>query len=421
MSDATDARAREIMCANDRGGYTVPTARLYPHQWNWDSAFAALGFATFDLDRAWTELETLFEAQWPGGMVPHIVFRRDDDDYFPGIAEWGVERDPPTSGISQPPVAASVALDLYRQDPGAGEARLRALFPRLLAWHRWYRSARDPDGTGLVAVVHPWESGRDNSPDWDRAMSRMRVADLPAYTRRDTGHVAAELRPTQGDYDRFMTIVAHGRACGWDDEVMRTSCPLLVIDPATTFIALRADRDLAAIARIVGDEAVAREREAAAAHAAGGVRALWSDASGAYLARDVRTGASAGTVCIGAFTAFYAGLGSPALAGTLTRMLDRVSYALPSADPASESFDPRRYWRGPVWPQMNYLVGRGLAESGHADLAARLRDDLATLIADTGFHECFSPLDGTGTGGGDFTWTAALWLHWAAPSARSGR
>ena len=30
---------------NDRGGYTVPTEGLYPYQWNWDSAFVALGFA----------------------------------------------------------------------------------------------------------------------------------------------------------------------------------------------------------------------------------------------------------------------------------------------------------------------------------------------------------------------------------------
>ena len=39
-------QAQEILRTNDRGGYTVPTARLYPYQWNWDSAFVALGFAT---------------------------------------------------------------------------------------------------------------------------------------------------------------------------------------------------------------------------------------------------------------------------------------------------------------------------------------------------------------------------------------
>jgi len=47
MSDSLDAQAKSILLTNDRGGYTVPTARLYPYQWNWDSAFVALGFATF--------------------------------------------------------------------------------------------------------------------------------------------------------------------------------------------------------------------------------------------------------------------------------------------------------------------------------------------------------------------------------------
>ena len=47
-----DDQARAILRANDRGGYTVPTAGLYPYQWNWDSAFAAYGFAQFDMTRA---------------------------------------------------------------------------------------------------------------------------------------------------------------------------------------------------------------------------------------------------------------------------------------------------------------------------------------------------------------------------------
>src|SRR5688572_25552671 len=62
-----DERAREILENNDRGGYTVPNGRVYPFQWNWDSAFVAFGFAAFNPERAWREIETLFEAQWEDG------------------------------------------------------------------------------------------------------------------------------------------------------------------------------------------------------------------------------------------------------------------------------------------------------------------------------------------------------------------
>jgi hypothetical protein len=78
-----NARAQEILRRNDRGGYTVPTHGLYPYQWNWDSAFVALGFAEFDRDRAWREIETLISAQWEDGMIPHIVFHQEDPGYFP--------------------------------------------------------------------------------------------------------------------------------------------------------------------------------------------------------------------------------------------------------------------------------------------------------------------------------------------------
>ena len=86
MSAATDRtrEAKTILLENDRGTYTVPTEGLYPFQWNWDSLFAALGWAQFDLPRAWAEIHSLFDAQWPSGMVPHIVFWSDSSSYFPG-------------------------------------------------------------------------------------------------------------------------------------------------------------------------------------------------------------------------------------------------------------------------------------------------------------------------------------------------
>jgi hypothetical protein len=38
-------RARAILHDNDLGGYTVPTKRLYPFQWNWDR-LRGPGFST---------------------------------------------------------------------------------------------------------------------------------------------------------------------------------------------------------------------------------------------------------------------------------------------------------------------------------------------------------------------------------------
>ncbi|MDC1320232.1 hypothetical protein N8Y41_01830 [bacterium] len=81
--------AIDTLAKNDRGGFTIPTAGLYPYQWNWDSAFVALGIATYDMDRAWSEITKLIDGQWPDGMIPSIIFRSDDPSYFPGPSRWG--------------------------------------------------------------------------------------------------------------------------------------------------------------------------------------------------------------------------------------------------------------------------------------------------------------------------------------------
>ena len=47
--DVLNLRAKQILNENDKGSYTIPNESLYPFQWNWDSAFAAFGFAQFDI------------------------------------------------------------------------------------------------------------------------------------------------------------------------------------------------------------------------------------------------------------------------------------------------------------------------------------------------------------------------------------
>ncbi|WP_306118296.1 MULTISPECIES: hypothetical protein [unclassified Roseitalea] len=415
MAAALDERARAILRANDRGGYTVPTGRLYPFQWNWDSAFAALGFATFDRDRAWRELETLFAGQWDDGMVPHIVFHQLDPDYFPGPDVWGTDADPPTSGHSQPPVAATVVRRLVETGGSDDIARANRLFPRMLAWHAWWHRYRDPDETGLVGIIHPWESGRDNCPDWDAAMARIAVPDTPgAYRRRDTDVADAETRPDAITYDRYLAIVAFGRQCGWDHEKVTRDGPFLMADPCVQFVLMRADRDLMALAERFGDDPARRRIADWIARDGEGAQALWSDTAGGFVARDLRTGTLSPALSSASMLAFYGGAGTAEQRAETLRqaaeIVEAVRYAFPSWDPRHEAFEQRRYWRGPVWSVMNWMIARGLAAHGHDDLARRVRRDTLAMVGQSGFFEYFDPLTGEGLGGPDFTWTAAVHL-----------
>jgi len=412
-----DDRARDILRQNDRGGYTVPTAGLYPYQWNWDSAFAAWGFSTFDLPRAWDELDTLMASQWDSGMVPHIIFHKPDPDYFPGPDVWSTGQSPATSGISQPPVAATLARLIWESAPQDSHARMAALYPKFVAWHRWWHEVRCTYGP--AAITHPWESGRDNCPDWDIGMAGVDGSSAGEYTRRDTGHVDPSMRPQKEEYDRYIAMVQFGVKSGWDGAKIVADGPFLMADPGIPFILLPANQVLAAMGRALGHDVTEIEGWARALRAA--LPSIWNPALGVYDAKNLRTGDFAGVLGSGALLAYLADAGNPELDAQLMRVWDAVSYGIPSADPHHPSFDARRYWRGPSWPFLNALIAIGFREMGRHDLDHRLRRETAAAIAKNGFAEYFDPHDATACGGMDFTWTAAIWLTWAGLDAEENR
>lgn len=402
-------RARQILRQNDKGGYTLPTHGLYPYQWNWDSAFAAWGFATFDIPRAWDEFDTLLASQWDTGMVPHIIFHDPDPSYFPGPDVWSTGQSPATSGISQPPVAATMARLVWEMDKEAGQERLAAIYPKLVAWHRWWHKVRCVHGP--AAIIHPWESGRDNCPDWDIGMAGVDGSSVGDYTRRDTGHVDPSMRPQKEQYDRYIAMVQFGVSVGWDQKRIVDEGPFLMADPGITFILLRAHEDLIVLGNSLGEDT--SEIAGWAATLRNALPKIWNTDLGAYDAKNLRDGQFANVLGSGALLAYVADAGNPTLDAQLMRVWDAVTYGVPSADPHHESFDARRYWRGPSWPFLNALIAIGFRDMGRHDLDARLRRETAEAIAKNGFAEYFDPRDATPCGGSDFTWTAAIWLTWA--------
>ena len=415
--------ARAVLAANDQGGYTVPTAGLYPFQWNWDSAFVAMGFATWDPDRALTELEHLALGQWPDGMIPHIVFHRPSDTYFPGPEVWGTEAriragGPATSGLTQPPVFATALRFVWEAMPDesrrAHRERVASLHRAALASHRWWMSARDPGRTGLVAVLHNWETGSDNSPAWDAALARVPTTTRTPIRRRDTGHVDPAMRPSDVDYQRYIHLVDAYRAAGWDPARQWAVAPFKVAEVQTTAILARATEDLGALATTFGSDRVAAELRDMRQRLCAGLARQWRPALGRFVShdllaeRDIETPTHAGFVPLLALD--LDGPARAALAAEMSRWLAEVRLGLPTVPRSSPHFEAQRYWRGPVWAIMNWLLILGLRRNGLLDLAERLRVGTLDAIERAGFAEHFDPLTGEGGGGGTFSWTAAAYL-----------
>jgi hypothetical protein len=419
------AGAARVLEGNWTGRSTVPSRGLYPHQWSWDSAFIAIGLRHLSPLRAQTELETLLAAQWGDGRIPHIVFNPSVplDAYFPSPDFWrssaagrsaGAPRTVQTSGIVQPPVHALAVWLVHLADPGLSRARgfLRRARPRLAAWHRYLLHRRDLGGGGLVSVVHPWEQGMDNSPCWDRPLSRVTPAQAGSFRRADLAHGTPEDRPTDLDYGRYVRLAADYRDGGYADG----RGEFAVEDPAFNALLIASEYALARIA----DELGASGREPAARAArltAALVERLWEPAAGMFLCRDVRAGELIPARGVSGLIPLLLPDLPRDLAAALVRTvcgphfgLGSTTRLVPSHDLLDEAFDAHRYWRGPAWFNTNWLLERGLRLHGERGRADALRRGILHTAGASGFAEYVDPYTGQARGATGFGWTAALTL-----------
>lgn len=424
-------RAKQILDANWSGRSTIPAPGLYPHQWNWDSGFIAIGRSRFDQTRAEHELLSLFEAQWRTGMVPHIVFNPNvhADRYFPGPPFWRSTESPDapdhmeTSGLTQPPVHAFAALEMHRRaaDVEQSETFLKQLFPSLVAQHRYLRDRRTGID-GLAAVVHPWETGLDNSPAWDQAFESFEVPEgaLPAYDRRDLIHSDPRDRPSHDAYDRFVYLATLYRDIGYDDSAARDLTPFLVEDPMFNAIWAWSSYALAEIAVIIGEDPSEFNADADRTLHAIETR-LWDEETHRFLPFDRR---SRERITDHQSIVSFLPLLAPGLdrrkVRLATRALDDMRhchrpncYVFPSYKPGTKRYERRRYWRGPIWINTDWLLYRGCRRAGVDDLAEEIRTSILELVRRNGFREYFDPHGDVGLGAHRFSWTAALFLDLA--------
>jgi len=416
-------QAQAVLRGNDAGAFTKPGPHQYPHQWNWDSALIALGLSHFDLPRGLAEIRALLSGQWRDGMVPHVVYHTTPSDYFPGPAFWQIEGSPyapgvATSGITQPPLLATVVRLIHARTPIP--AFVAEVYGPLLAWHRWLHTARDADGTGLACLIHPWESGTDDSPRWLAALANITPTDVPIYRRRDTRHVAAAERPLEADYDRFIHLIDVFRKHRYDPEALLARSPFLVQDVLFNSILYRADEDLRSLGLELGEPTEEIEGWLTQVRRSFDAR-FWDERSGLYFDYNLRAGQPIRVNTATAFLPLYAGLPDARQARRLVEEHlenpdeyapdDKVRYRLTTTSRSEPAWDARRYWRGPVWIILNWLVSEGLRRYGYDDLAAALTRDSLALMAQAGFREYYDPRDGTGLGSTEFSWSAALALE----------
>jgi glycogen debranching enzyme len=241
---------------------------------------------------------------------------------------------------------------------------------------------------------------------------------VPCYHRADIHTVSASDRPTSGAYDRFAYLVKYFADRAYDEAKIRQDCPFLVQDVLFNSLLCKADRDLAEIARIVGDDPAAHEELAEKTRNAVEEK-LWDEDRGTYLDYDLVDGRPVPVYFGPNLTGpLYAGIAEQDRAKRVVDTLENEGFGLadeaitpiPSYDLHGFGFSEERYWRGPVWINIDWFLMHGLEAYGYQDHAQRLRKTIIELCKNQSFHEYFDPLTGDGLGSILFSWSAALLL-----------
>jgi len=354
-------------------GYAAPNSDVYPWLWLWDSCFHAIIWAELGDDRALTELESTLAAQDASGFVPHMNYRRDPEQ---SMDLWGR---PGASSITQPPMYGHAIAELVaRGFPVRDETIERA--QRGLAF---LVRDRQRSESGLIELVHPWESGADDSPRWDSMLSGQWTIDA---WRAHKAHLVTTVE-ANADGSPIRNPEFRVASVGFNALVAFNIVELETVTGAGDLHDAAAELAEALMARWDGELATWVDE----VHGVDGGAVPSSKARTLDALLPALVDPDAGHVEVAASIvmddAEFGGAFGPA--------------AVHRDEP---TFDPVTYWRGPAWPQLSYLMAIAMRRGGFDDIATQITEATIAGATTSGFAEYWNPDTGAGRGAIPQSW-----------------
>jgi putative isomerase len=296
--------------------------------WLDDLFFHALMAGAVDADLARENLEAALSNATPYGNLACLITGRD---------AW-VDR-------SQPPIGSLVVWLLHRRL--GDEALLRRAYPVLATNHGWWLARRDGNGVGL------YEYGSSNVGSGLYVGTKLAAKD-ESFMDNSPVHDEAVFDPDARTLDSADVGL-------------------------NSLIALDAEM-LARIAERIGEaEAAQRHSDTAAALKTRIAERLW-DAERKCFANRLWSGKFVRAIAPTSFFPLTAGAARPEQAQAMVRLLHDPAkfggdWLLPSVTRDDPAFPDNVYWRGRIWPPLNFLAWLGLKRAGFANEAAALAEN----------------------------------------------
>ena len=406
--------AKEVLKNNRRSGYTLPTNnKLYPAQWNWDSAFISLGYSYFNIEYAIEELEKLISGQWDDGMIPHILFHDNDESYFPNNKTWNCGNKIPSSGITQPPIIATIIKKIVDQNKlnQSQLKRVKVIIKKLKKYLDWFFNYRDINKIGLASIIHPWESGLDNSPIWDSALDKVKIEENLKYERRDLNVSKSSNRPIKKDYDGYITLLNQFKKENYNPIKIVNNSMFNVIDIGFNSILIRATKDLVEVSKKFNLDFTDLKKKISKSEES--LIKFYKDEEQSFFPYDFKNHNLIKVDAISNYFVLFANLQNENINNKIINKLKEYNshreYFFTTVNPKDKTFEETRYWRGPVWINSNWIIYQGLLDKDK-NFSNLIKNKTLKLLENKKFHEYYNYKTGECLGANNFSWSAALYL-----------
>lgn len=333
--------------------------------WAWDSWRFSAALASIAPELAKDNMRAMFDWQLPDGMIIDCIYTDKKEN---------------NARNSKPPLACWAVDQIYGH---TGDVEFLAeMYPKLLSYYKWWYSHRDHDSNGICEYgatdgtleAAAWESGMDNAIRFD-----------------ETGM----LRNFQAE-----------NAWSMDQESVDLNAYLV--------LEYRLLEKFAKVLDVEFDAPCAAESVA---------DYFFCPQTGFFHDRKLGCGEFIKEAGCEAYTPLWTGIASAEqVERMLPQLLDTAKFStyipFPTISADNPKYNPRGYWRGPIWLDQTYFAIKGLRNYGYNDMAnsytLKVFDRLAGLKEGGPIHENYGTHNGNALKAPHFSWSAAhlLMMYW---------
>ncbi len=370
--------------------FVMPSYPDYNHrQWYWDSCFHAIILAKKNPKLAKSEIKLLFKNQSKSGFIPHMNYFDKKGQKVPSKFKdylktfWSHKTH---SDITQPPLLAMTVTRIY--EATKDKRFLNELMPRMISHYNWFHNFRS-DKNGLISIIHPWESGWDNSQRWDELLGIKK-----------------------GEYEEInkgkMFLFKEYQKMKWDNEKILKSNLFAVQSIDFNCLYSHNLRVLSRLCKIKKDfdnMEVFLKRAMEVEFAI--ERVMKQDD---YYVDYLKSKENKSKIRSAAmFFVLLADIDFDADSLIKNHLLNdkefATRYPVPTVSIDTPLINPDEYWRGNTWININWFIVQGLIRRGFKTIARKLINRTLSLVRKSGFREYYNPFNGKGLGAINFGWS----------------